>query len=103
MAEALIEARVVIDRICELVMLDQWRTRRASSLGFSFGDAFNGGEKLFSHFRFKTANRQAKLGVVGNNVVLGAGLKVSHCYDRHFPRLDFAGNDSLQGNYCPCR
>src|SRR4051812_166482 len=77
--------------------------RGTRSLGFGLCNALDGCQHMLANFGFVAAYREPELGVVRNDVVLGAGLNVSDRQNGDFTRFYLAGNDGLKRDDKPRR
>ena len=71
------------------------------AIGTETTHPLDGRQHLFSHVRFIGPNRQSKLGLIGDDVVLVPGVNVANRHHRHLPRFHFPRRDGLQSQDCP--
>ena len=87
---------VVVDGIGGLIVLDLRFAGRTRRDGLRFGDPFDRGEHLLANFGLVAADCNPEFSLIGDDVVLGAGLNVTDRDHGHLSGLHFAGDDGLQ-------
>ena len=70
----------------------------ARSDGLGFGNSFDGCKDLFANFGFIAADRNPQFRRIGDDVVFGPSLNLTHRDHGDFSGLHFAGDDGLQCN-----
>ena len=98
LAKPLGQLRVVVERVGGFHDLHQRRFGSIRRLRFCLGDALDCRQQMLAHFRRVRADGQAKVDLIGNDVVLGASLDVADGDDGGIARLDFARHDGLQAS-----
>src|SRR6266849_9912174 len=96
---ALGQLGIVVGRIRGRLDFHQRLTRRSPSQGLALRYALNRCQQVLSHLRLVRANRELKLDLVRNDVVLGPAVEGTDRDDGWIPWIDFPRHDGLQRQY----